>query len=329
MNNVRKEGLAKNQHYVPRFILKRFTERKDQIWVFDKSNSRKFKTNIKNIAAENGFYDFMFQKNEVTFEPSLALIEGNVSTILKKIIKEESIKAIIDKERIVLSNFFALQFVRTPQWRSMWENMCNALTQSIRDRGFNPEDIEGFEEQSEEKTKLEHMRQIYKHGEFAPHFYSKIWVLLETSDKHPYWISDNPISLQNMNDFGPYGNIGLAVKGIEIYFPISKTLCIGMWCSSHEKQFSELYEKYSTIKRTAPWMVDKIIEDPEYIENLKEGIETGKPIPSKPENITNHNSLQVIHSSRFVFSSDNDFSLIEEMLETHPHMKEGPKIEIS
>ena len=326
---MRRSGLAKNQHYVPRFILKRFTERKEQIWVFDKKTKRKFRTNVKNVAAESGFYDFDFKDYEVTVEPSLGGIEGNVSAILKRIIRGESIAIISDEERSVLSNFFALQFVRTPQWRHMWDDMHEALAQSIRDRGWNPEEIEGFEERTEEKTKLEHMRHIYNHGEFAPHFFLKTWVLLKTTDKHPFWISDNPISLQNMNDFGPYGNIGLAVKGIEIYFPISKTLSIGMWCSNHEEQFKALYEKYSYLKQNAPWMVAKAIGNPLYIEQLKAGIDTGCPIPSQPENVTNHNSLQVKCSSRFVFSRNVDFSLLEEIIETHPHMREGQKIEFS
>ncbi|MDY6992364.1 MAG: DUF4238 domain-containing protein [Pseudomonadota bacterium] len=325
---MRRDGLAKNQHYVPRFILKRFAERKDQIWVFDKQKHRKFKTNIKNIGAETGFYDFTFKGNEVTFESSLGEIEGKVSPIIKRIVREESI-AITDQERIVLSNFFALQFVRTRQWRHVWDNLTRSLVQAIRDKGLDPENIEGYEEPSEEKTKLEHMRQIYNHGEFAPHFYSKIWVLLKTAEKSPFWISDNPISLQNMNDFGFYGNIGLAAKGIEIYFPISKTLCIGMWCDSHEKQFNKMYKNYLNIKQAAPWLIQQMIDDPGYIENVKTGIDTGKPIPSKPENVINHNSLQVKYSSRFVFSSNDDFSLLEEMIEAHPEMREGPKPQVS
>ena len=46
------------QHYVPRFLLKNFAKgKKPQIFVYDKSNDKQFKTNIKNIAAETGFYD--------------------------------------------------------------------------------------------------------------------------------------------------------------------------------------------------------------------------------------------------------------------------------
>lgn len=321
------DDLAKNQHYVPRFILKRFTERKDQIWAFDKKRHRKFKTNIKNIGAETGFYNFNFKGYEVSFEPSLGEIEGSVSSIIKRIIRDKSI-AVTDEQRIVLSNFFALQFVRTPQWRHMWNDMTKSLTQALRDRGLDPEDLEGYEEPSDERAKLQHMRQVYKHREFAPHFYNKTWVLLKTTQKNPFWISDNPVSLQNLNDFGFFGNIGLAVKGIEIYFPISKTLSIGMWCTSHEEEFKQMYDKYLRIKQTAPYMIREVIDDPGYIENLKEGIDTGRPIPYKRENVINHNSLQVKYSSRFVFSCNDDFSLVEEMVEKHPELREGPKLQV-
>ena len=325
---MRRDGLAKNQHYVPRFLLKRFTEHKDQIWVFDKQKHRKFKTNIKNICSENGFYNFMLNEQEVTFEPSLGEVEGNVSSIIKRIINNESI-AITGEERIVLSNFLALQFVRTPQCRHTFSNIAKLLAQGLLEKGLKSYDIEGYEEPSDEKTKIAHMQQIYNYREFAPHFYSKLWVLFKTTEKAPFWISDNPVSLQNLNDLGAYGNIGLTVKGIEIYFPISKTLCIGMWCTSLEEKFNKMYDDYLNKKKTAPWLVGQKFDNPEYIENLKIGINTGKSIPLKHENVINHNYLQVRYSTRFVFSSSDNFLLLEKIIKDHPEMREGPKPQIS
>ena len=48
---------VKNQHYVPRFYLKYFTFNKNQIWVYDKSNRRKYISSLENVACENYFYD--------------------------------------------------------------------------------------------------------------------------------------------------------------------------------------------------------------------------------------------------------------------------------
>jgi hypothetical protein len=322
-------GIPKVQHYVPRFILRHFTEKKEQIWVFDKQKNRKFKTNIKNVAAESGFYDFDFAGNKLTFEPSLAEFEGQVAKVVKKIIKEESLANVGNEEKLLLSRFLALQFVRTKQWRHMWKNMTEALVQSIRKKGWNPEDIEGYKELTDEDIKLYHMQFLYKADEFIPYFFEKIWVLLKATKKHPFWISDNPISLQNMNNFGSYGNIGLAVKGIEIYFPLTKKLSLGLWCPSHKEEFDKHYEEYKYLARVTPKMLAQVVKDPLYLEQLKVGMDEGRAISSKYENIINHNSLQVKYAARFVYSSNKDFSLAEEMISSHPELREGPKIQVS
>ena len=81
---------GEQHHYVPRFLLKHFTRGKNpQIFVYDKSNDNQFRTNIKNIATENGFYDLEVDEGILTLEPGLAHIEGNTSGILQKILKEK------------------------------------------------------------------------------------------------------------------------------------------------------------------------------------------------------------------------------------------------
>jgi len=57
--------------------------------------------------------------------------------------------------------------------------------------------------------------------DFGPHFLNKIWFLAKATKTHPFMIGDNPVALQNHIDMEPYGNLGLGVKGIEIYFPLS------------------------------------------------------------------------------------------------------------
>lgn len=104
-----------------------------------------------------------------------------------------------------------------------------------------------------------------------------------------------------MIDHGPYGNIGLAVRGIEIYFPLSKTLALGMFCPSHEEEFKKTYEKYKLIKRLDPELGSRSIKDGSYIEQIMNGFLKKKTVPYKAESVVNHNSLQVYFSSRFVF----------------------------
>ena len=50
-------SVVKNQHYVPRVYLERFTFKGEQLYVFDKSASRSFASSLRNVACEKFFYD--------------------------------------------------------------------------------------------------------------------------------------------------------------------------------------------------------------------------------------------------------------------------------
>lgn len=323
MKNIK---IPKIQHYVPRFILKQFCEKNDQIWVFDKHKGIKFKTNIKNIAAENGFYDFEISGQKATLELSISEIEGQASEVLRKIVKNKKLSVIDDNEKNFLSHFFSLQFVRTKQWRHMWGGLNNEIMRAFFKKDSGSEDIEEIKESDDEDTKLQHMQSIQDSDEFAPAFLNKTWVLLESTKRNGFWISDNPISFQNNNKFGPYGNIGLNVTGIEIYVPLSKNLSLGLWCPSIKENFKKAISQYKILSSVAPEMLPKIIPNPKSIEGIIEGMDKGVPISSTMDNIINYNSLQVSFASRFVFSNNNDFSLAEKMIKTDPDLIHGPKI---
>lgn len=62
--------MATVQHYVPRFLLRNFcVGAKSQLWAYDKSTGKSFKTAVENVAGERDFY-------ELTFGGSLSLEEG-------------------------------------------------------------------------------------------------------------------------------------------------------------------------------------------------------------------------------------------------------------
>jgi hypothetical protein len=52
---------------------------------------------------------------------------------------------------------------------------------------------------------------------------------------------------------------------------------------------------------------------------------TGVALPSKPDNVLNHNSLQVSYAERYVFSSTPDFELVESMIRDNAEFKTGPR----
>jgi hypothetical protein len=91
--------------------LKNFA-RGEQVYVYDKSSDKRFRTNIKNIAAETGFYDLEVDADILTPEPALAQLEANTSTVIRKIVEAKSLRVLETNDIAVIAAFLAVQFVR-------------------------------------------------------------------------------------------------------------------------------------------------------------------------------------------------------------------------
>lgn len=182
----------------------------------------------------------------------------------------------------------------------------------------------------ENQTKLEIARIMVKAPEdFGQHFASKAWILLATTRKNPFVIGDHPLAMQNMIDMGPRGNIGLAVKGIEIYFPLSPTRALGLWCPSIHANVTQAASTLRRLQVEAPHIVEQQIKNPAGIEALDKAMREGTPLPSATENVENFNSLQVMHAERYVFSSLDEFSLAREMIADNVAFRRGRRFEVN
>jgi len=324
--------MPKLQHYVPQFILRNFTTGKgNQIFVFDKQEEVAFRTNIRNIASESAFYNFAINGYQFTIEPGLEKHETQTAEVFGKAIRERSLSSLGNEDRVTIATFIAIQIYRTRYFRDKIADMNRGLTERIRQYGFDPDKVKGHKLLDEKGVKDFSIKMLMKNSEqLVPHILDKKWLLYETRESDPLFISDNPVARQNRQDFGPFwGNLGLAVKGIEIYLPLSKTLSLAMLCQSHEETFHDTYKKAEFLRTVIPGFERKLPVDPEWLENLKRGFEEGVAIPLTAENVVNQNSLQVKWSSRFVFSSKEDFSLVREMISADPRYKSGMAIRIS
>ena len=65
--------------------------------------------------------------------------------------------------------------------------------------------------------------------------------------------------------------------------------------------------------------------DREGVVAMSDSLLSGKPVQYSVANVENFNSLQVVWSERYIFSSLNDFHLAQEMLDSHPNLRQGPR----
>jgi hypothetical protein len=318
-----KKPISRIQHYVPQFILKRFSQN-EQICTFDKWTEKTFCTNIKNVCAEKDFYNIQFDDTIASIEPSLSNLETQAATVIDKLIKSQNIKVLSKEDKYVLAVFLTAQLFRSKSHRERLIHTSKEFAEALRKRGCEPDKVEGYKELNDHDAKRMSMRLMQEMGDFYPHFLDKDWILYKPNAKETLYISDNPLTFQNNNDYGWCGNIGLAVKGIEMYFPLTPKLSLGIFCKSIMKQIGETLFKVNL----APIYSPTLLTAKQNLEAIYKPFRAGDPLLLNTQNVVNQNSLQVKYSERFVFSYTNDFKVVKQMLSKYPKCKNGirPKV---
>jgi len=221
--------------------------------------------------------------------------------VIEKIKDDNSLDNLAQDNKEVLSYFISLQFNRTKAQRETFHEMTSNILDRVMKFGEgkmtdkNKAEIYTQLGYSEDETeqKIQDINLLVSMTKTCfPHFLNKKLCLLKTKTKNPFYISDNPVVMYNHHDLSP-GSIGLNVKGIEIYLPISKTLCLSMLCPE----------------------AFKLLPD-NVILNMSE------------EHVIFNNHLQVDSSETFVLSSENNFDLVEQMISDDGEYKHRTRIKM-
>lgn len=315
------------QHYVPQLVLRNFATisgKEKRIHVFDKQTETSYCARVSDVSAEKGFYD-------LEVDEDLKRIEDRVGIVIKKIIDKESLINLADGEKYLLSEFIAIQITRVKHIRTEMLKLIKNQNGKLK---IGTTVVE-LESSLEEIVRIASMMNIGNPA-YIPYIHDKLWLLFKTKETCPFYTSDNPITLQclhpnNFDSSGKYEELGIAVKDIEIYLPISKTLSLGIFCKNNEDNIRNRYRKLKTFKtlcKVSPDFTKKVEADKTRHERLITGLETGQAIPSDNDNVININSLQVKSSSRFVYSCTDNFDLVRQMLKENPLFKHGPRMSI-
>jgi len=316
-----------------------------QCHVFDKWTGRTFQTAIKNVAVERDFNEFEGQTSNV--ESILSQLETETTQVFKKLLDQRRLDAITPEDAAWAAAFVGTQFLRAKNFREAAKALNAAMEAKLRTFGANPDQVKGWRSfKNEDEVKEFSFVMLAKvSGELTKTLFAKQWVLFETTEDQPFWISDNPVVLHNDLERDPaLGNIGFAVPGIQVYLPLGPTLVLGMWCWSHADYFrnaardsrASLERTRSTMSRAvgAEAFVDRVVlreMERRYLGKLDEtvaAIETGRPMKCSPGEVMFFNSLQVLYADRQLYSFRNDFGIAEQMIAANPDRRRGARMTV-
>lgn len=335
---------AENHHYVPKFILRNFlTEHsKEQVSVYDKHTNRTFKTSIRNIMAENRFNEFSFDDSWIaSFEPVACGAEDILLPHYRQVLAERKLNH-DPMQKAALAFLIAFQFLRTRAQRDRWKDVEQMIVQKVESMGGRMQDVKGWESwkiSDCNDNKRDHLLSMRDNiAEFSAIVAQKDFIIAESKKGTKFYISDNPVVLRNSRNLGPYGNIGLAVPGIEIYLPLSADLMLCAWCPSllegmrreHvDGKFLRRNEIVQNLRRgriTFPQIEpirQKIQESESVMDEFFSSIDNGVPISSTVENMQFYNSLQVIWATRYVVCPNDTYEIARTVNNESPQFRDG------
>jgi hypothetical protein len=316
---------AKMHHYIPQFILKNWCRtHKMVINVFDKNTERDWKTSEKNIAGESHFYNHTDSGNPISLESNLANLEYMVSGTVNEIIRTESLGKLKDTERALMALFVAVQFSRSPRLRTQIGDLNIKLKGKMEK--MYPHAKDSIQKQfSNVDHKLMSLHMISDSQEIAGHIMNKNWILLKDQNDS-FYIGDSPVTLHNDERDGAYGNIGFAIKGIQIYLPISPSLTMAFMCPS----VSEVFTRNSDISfdDARKFLGSEGVAGVRKAKEWKNSILGRGYVSSSVDNGIFLNHLQVKFANRFIFGGSDNFGLVRKMISDNPAFKSSATVSL-
>ena len=273
------------QHYIPQFYLKQFAQKKGRnyyIKCFDKSKLKSFQVNTQKIACESYFFDPPGTNQPI--EKWLAEIETRFAKAYYSLIEHQELKRLSASDCEAISIFLSVQWVRTREQREFLRDFITQITKRLEEKTGTDQIRDKLETWSQKdfivSLQIEDMRVNVR--DVAPIIQIMKWTLLVNNTKMPFWTSDNPFTCYNpVAPPQSMGNLGLLNIGIQVLFPLTPRLSLQVCDPVAYCHFPDI-------------------------------------INVKLENAVFQNELQVDWSTRYLFSSNDDFSLAKRRIKRYP-----------
>lgn len=344
---MRTDGKAEVQHYVPQVLLRLHAndpsakKGSQQVWCFDKQTNKVFPANIRGVMSGTRFYEVEVSGQTLSLEEPLSAIEGMLSPILARLVRDQKLAALTKEDRFTIASFCAVQLLRTQGFRDRIKDLNEGVAEALRKRGIDPSEVSNFKMLSDEEIKAFSMDMLAEAPrKYGPLFLSKYWHLIGSTPDDPFHVGDHPVVVDNDVRSGP-GSLGLASPGVTIYLSLSPTLCLAM---TDPVLIEELFEGARKVRAGYEGFENRIAADgfpagaAVFLNEMKENrdrvnqqvepMEAGTPSAYHPQVVTRVNSLQMLYAGRWIVSSKPDFSLPVKMLADDPGLRARRKLEV-
>jgi len=166
---------TKRQHYVPQWLINRFSDDKGMVWCIDKNDMHQFHTTSDNILLAKDYYEIdELPPNQI--ENGLAKIEGAAASIFTKFDTGVTPDQLTHEEKLDLSIFLASLMLRTP------------VTETAFSMGLSNEDKTAM---SEDFKKMQIVGMINE--QFAFDFYCMDVYIIDLPSPSQIILSDCPL----------------------------------------------------------------------------------------------------------------------------------------
>jgi hypothetical protein len=296
--------IPRKHHSVPQFILRNFSigDKERQVYAFDKSDRRAFPLSIRDAAAEHAFYDVEIDGQTVNFEPAFQAIDDLGAEVLGALARATSPVVLDIRALEALPALAAAQLLRTKLQRTSPQSIARQLRDQAADVGL---DVEG--EVTDEDARRISLGGLMDSAATEAAFRNKDVLVLEASQELRFWISDNPVVMQNTF---PYGDLGISAPGIELYWPISSNRVVAFFCPSIGRQIGQSLDP----KHLRPRLQNRL-----YPEMLR-AIRDHSTLMVPDDYVAFLNELQVKQSTRFVYSGTDKFDSARTVLQRLPEL---------
>jgi len=210
----------KNQHFVPRFYLKKFSlqSQEERIGVFNISSLKLIESaNLYEQASKNYFYG-----RDLKIENSLQQLETESAKIINSIIDKQTLPLVDSRDHQMLLMFIIVLSGRTVYAAEMIDEVVEKYKETVSSIDSNalPES-----ERNIDLTLTDAIQVSLKIVvSYFPIVRDLCWKLIINETEQPFITSDHPVVLYNqfLEPRKTYGsNVGLACKGLEIFLPLS------------------------------------------------------------------------------------------------------------